>query len=355
MEARMALPRARKMPPRNSKMTSETLNFRRVARQVMLANMLTRRSVRSHYAKSVLSCKSTAAVPNQTHARNHERKQNNMTENPPIKRRGTPELFPMSEEMKQTLISLGRLDLLPDEEKKVRGDSVDEDFRAEKSRASCKFRDKTKQKIIHPQRFIRNVRSSLNNSKRKPENSVHCEERYDNYTMEEDDNIKKNTEENKGNSMSTAENDVGLIREKSNCNILSRPQTTHWHMPAKSAKNQHYSLNNNRSVYVTRYSDLGPFSTRRPTKIMTQGGIWQTNTFDKTRLWTREHYFPNKIRSNTFNGKAWVANDEILSEEGEKKNDETLKTRRWKSVESLTREIEEKCLNWLENRHGITQ
>lgn len=352
MEGRKALPRARKLPPRNSKMTSETLNFRKVARQVMLANMFTRRSVRSHYRRSVMSCKSTAAVPNQMHARNRERKQSNMTEKPPIQRRGTPDLFPMSEEMKQTIISLGRLDLLPDEERKERGDSNDEDFRVEKSRAGCKFRDKTKQKIIHPQRFIRNVRSSLNNSKLKPENSVHCEEKPDVNTMEEDDNISKNTEENKGNcTKSAVESDAELNRKKSTCNILSRPQNMHWHLTAKSGKNQHYSLNNSRPVYVTRYSDLGPFSTRRPTKIMTQGGILQTNMFDKTRLRTKEHYFPKKIRSNTFNGKAWVANDEISSEEGEKINDETLKTRRWKSVESLTREIEEKCLNWLENRY----
>lgn len=357
MESRIALPRTRKPPPRNGKITSETLNFRRVARQVMLANMFTRKTAQGHYAKSVSSCKSTAAGSDQV-ARKRERKQNNMTEKPPMKRRGTPELFPMSEEMKQTVISLGRLDLLPGEERKVRGDSIDGDTRAEKSRASCKFREKTRQRIIHPQRFIRNVRSSLNNSKHISENSVHCEEKPDDIAMENDnkiDNACSNTTEDKANCANSAEgSDAGLIRKTSNYNILSRPQTTHFHVTAKSGKSQHYSLNNNRPIYVTRYSDLGPFSTRRPTKIKTQG-IWPTNAFDATRIRTREQYFPKKIRSNTFNGKAWVANSEIFSEESEKNNEETLKTRRWKSVESLTREIEEKCQSWLENRYGITQ
>ena len=270
-----------------------------------------------------------------------------------MKRRGTPELFPMSEEMKQTVISLGRLDLLPGEERKLREDSVDEDTRTEKSRASCKFREKTRQRIIHPQRFIRNVRSSLNNSKRVPDNYVHCEEKLDD-TARENDNKNNNTSDDKAKCANSAEQtDAELIRTKSNCNSLSRPQTTHFHVTAKSGKNQHYSLNNNRPLYVTRFSDLGPFSTRRPTRIMTQG-ICPTNAFDATRMRNREHHFPTKIRSNTLNGKAWVDNSEI-SVESEKNNEETFKTRRWKSVESLTREIEEKCLSWLENRYGITQ
>ncbi|XP_078374209.1 uncharacterized protein LOC144657739 [Oculina patagonica] len=354
MESRIALPRTRKPPLRNGKMTSETLHFRRVARQVMLANMFTRKT--AHYAKSLSSYKSTAAGSDQV-AKRRERKQN-MSEKPPMKRRGTPELFPMSEEMKQTVISLGRLDLLPGEERKLRGDSIDGNTRAEKSRASCKFREKTRQRIIHPQRFIRNVRSSLNNSKRVSENIVHCEEKPDDNAMEDDKKINNacsNTTEDKAKcANSTEESDAELITTKSNCNILSRPQTTHFHFTAKSGKNQHYSLNSNRPIYVTRYSDLGPFSTRRPAKITSQG-IWPTNAFDATRMRTREHYFPKKIRSNTFNGKAWVANSEFFSEESEKNNEETLKTRRWKSVESLTREIEEKCLSWLENRYGITQ
>lgn len=348
METKISLPRTRKLPARNGKTTSEKANFRRIARQVMLANMFTRRVRTQNDMKAVTSCKSAAA---QDQMSSRERKHNeNLTEKPPTKRRGTPELFPMSEEMKQTVISLGKLDLLPGVERKMRGDSVGADSRVEKSRSSCKFREKTRQKIIQPQRFIRHVRSSLMSSKSIPENSVHCEEKIEDITMGD---ITDNTRSDQDKANCTKESDGAFIRTKSNCNILSRPQSTHCHFTAKSAKNQHYSLTNKRPFSVTRFSDLGPFSTRKPTKI-TQG-IWSTNAFDSTaRMRTRAHYFPSKVRSNTFTGKAWAANSEISSEESDRNSElEMLKTRPWKSVESLTREIEEKCLSWLENRYGI--
>lgn len=360
METTRSLPRTRKVPLRNrGKITSETLNFRSVARQVMLANMFTRRTANGHYVKSASSFKSAAVpqdqVPHRLATKRERKHSNNMAEKPPMKRRGTPELFPMSEEMKQTVISLGKLDLLPSEVRKVRGDSVDEDSRVVKSQASYKFREKTRKRVIHPQRFIRNVRSSLINSKRIPENTEeNCEEELDEITKGDDNHTSKDSPEDKANyNNSTEESEGALITTKSNCNILSRPQTTNFHLTAKSAKNQHYSLNNNRPIYATRFSDLGPFSTRRPLRIPSQG-IWPKNAFDSTRMQTRERYFPKKARRNTFTGKAWVAN-ENSSGENDKHNDETIKTRRWKSVESLTREIEEKCHSWLENRYGMIQ
>ena len=358
METTMSLPRTRKVPLRNGKITRETVNFRTVARQVMLANMFTRKTTNGHYLKSASSSKSTAVSQNQLPHRlvtKRERKHSNsMAEKPPVKRRGTPELFPMSEEMKQTVISLGKLDLLPSEVRKARGDSVGEDSRAvENSRASYKFREKTRQRIIHPQRFIRNVRSSLMNSKRILENTEeNCEEEVDEIAKDDENHSSEDTTEGKANyNNSNEEHDGVLIRTKSNCNILSRPQTTNFHLTAKSAKSQHNSLNNNRPIYATRFSDIGPFPVRRPLRIPSQG-VWQKQAFDTTRMQTREHYFPKqKAGRNTLMGKAWVAN-EICSGRNDKNNDETLKTRRWKSVESLTREIEVKCHSWLENRYG---
>ena len=110
METTTSLPRTRKVPLRNGKITRETLNFRRVARQVMLANMFTRKTTNGHYVKSTLSSKRTAIsqdqVPHRLVTKRERKHSNNMAENPPLKRRGTPELFPMSEEMKQIVISL---------------------------------------------------------------------------------------------------------------------------------------------------------------------------------------------------------------------------------------------------------
>jgi len=355
METTRSLPRTRKVPLRNGQITRETLNFRRVARQVMLANMFTRKTTNGHYVKSSSSSKSAAALQNQVPHRlvtKRERKHSsNMAELPPMKRRGTPELFPMSEEMKQTVISLGKLDLLPGEVRKVRGDSVFEDSRVE-SRASYTFREKTRKRIIQPQRFIRNVRTSLILSKRIPENTEeNCEEEVGKIAKDDENRTSKDTTDDKANySNSTEENNAALITRKSNCNILSRPQTTNFaHLTAKSPKNQ-YTLYNNRPIYATRFSDLGPLTTRRPVRIPSQS-IWPKIAFDSTRMQTRENYFPKKARRNTVTGKAWVANEDN-SGENHKSNDEALKTRRWKSVESLTREIEIKCLSWLENRYG---
>lgn len=358
METTMSLPRTRKVPLKNGKITRETLNFRRVARQVMLANMFTRKTTNGHYVKSTLSSKRTAVSQNQVPHRlvtKRERKHsNNMAENPPLKRRGTPELFPMSEEMKQIVISLGKLDLLPSEVRKARGDSLDEDSHAvEKSQASYKFREKTRQRIIHPQRFIRNVRSSLVNSKRIPENTEEiCEEEVDEIVKDDEKKHSLNdTQEDKASySNSNEKRDGVLVRTKSDCNILSRPQTTNFHLTAKSTKNKNYSLNNNRPVYASRFSDLGPFPARRPLRMPGQG-VWPKIAFESTRMQAREHYFPKKARRNTFMGKTWVANENSL-QDNNKNNDETLKTKRWKSVESLTREIEVKCHSWLENRYG---
>lgn len=358
METTTSLPRTRKVPLRNGKITRETLNFRRVARQVMLANMFTRKTTNGHYVKSTLSSKRTAIsqdqVPHRLVTKRERKHSNNMAENPSLKRRGTPELFPMSEEMKQIVISLGKLDLLPSEVRKARGDSLVEDSHAvEKSQASYKFREKTRQRIIHPQRFIRNVRSSLVNSKRIPENTEEiCEEDVDEIVKDDEKKHSLNdTQEDKANySNSNEKRDGVLVRTKSDCNILSRPQTTNFHLTAKSTKNKHYSFNNNRPVYNSRFSDLGPLPARRPLRMPGQG-VWPQIAFESTRMQAREHYFPKKARRNTLMSKTWVANENSL-QDNNKNNDETLKTKRWKSVESLTREIEVKCHSWLENRYG---
>ena len=346
METTSSLPRTRKLPVRNGKITRETLNFRRVARQVMLANMFTRKTTTGHNLKSASTAKSAAVSQDQEPHRlvtKRERKQSsNTSEKPPMKRRGTPELFPMSEEMKQTVISLGKLDLLPSEVRKVRGGSVDDGSRVEKSRGYT-FREKTRQRIIYPHRFIRNVRSSVINSKRIPENTEeNCEEVSDEIAKDDEkDSSKDTTEDEANNNNSNVESDAALITRKSNCNISARAQTTNFHSTARSAKSQHYFINKNRPIYAKRFSDLGPSLTTRtrPLRIPNQS------------TWPREHYFPKKTRRNTVTDKAWVSNDNSFGV-NVKNNDAALKTRRWKSVESLTREIEIKCLSWLENRYG---
>jgi len=345
MERRRNLPRTKNLPSRNCKMTGETLNFRKVARQVMLANMFTRTrpNAQSVTAKMAAGLERRPRAGTKT-----ERKQGTMEEKSPLKRRGTPELFPMSEEMRQTVISLGKMDLLPDEDR----ESVEDDVRVGKTRTGSKFRDKTRQRIIHPQRFLRNVRSSLNNSKNIVENSVHCEK-----DLNEEDNDCNEGSEDEGKCFTNEKiSDSVLITAKSHCNVLSRPNSTQLRSTAKRAKSQYFPMTR-RPLCVTRYSDLGPVSAKPRVSRNRSQGTWPVNVFADVRIQasTRtQHCFPKKGKNTV---KAWATGSEIAintDESGENRH-EMLKSRRCKSVESLTREIEEKCFLWLRNRYGIVQ
>ena len=347
METRGTTTRTKKIPHRNGKITSETLNFRKVARQVMLANMFTKRPLQQPNVKKNSTYKSTA-VDHHGHKPKRERKHNNSAmEKPSLHRKGTPELFPMSEEMKQTMISLGRLDLLP-EERKARGSSFAEEVKVQKSQSNGTFREKTRRRIIHPQRFIRNVQSSISNAKRILEDS----EETENEEISTENGTTKTTSEDVTNGINSAdESDAKLNRIKTNNNIVPTPQTSTY-CSTKSARNQRCSSCNKRPSYLSRFSDIGPLSATQPR--ITQLRTWPTRAHDTTRMWTRTNYFPKISRRYTFSGKEW-ANYSKSAEIEEKNNDELLRTRQWKSVENLTREIEDKCLTWLENRYGLPQ
>ncbi|XP_032235042.1 uncharacterized protein LOC116616929 [Nematostella vectensis] len=125
-----------------------TPSFRDVARQVLIANSFTRRKTPST-TSSLASSKRN----------NGKEKTNEVIRPPSVKRRGTPEIFPMSSEMKKTLLLLGKMDLLPEEEEKKH------------KSATTKFRQKTRMRVINPQRFIRSMKSSDNNNNAVTRNS----------------------------------------------------------------------------------------------------------------------------------------------------------------------------------------
>ena len=339
MEARRNLPRTASMSSRNIKTTRKTLNFRKAARQVMLANMFTRMRPK---AQSLTCAKMAGGDERRVRNKTERKCTSSVEEKPPLKRRGTPELFPMSEEMRQTVISLGKLDLLPDEEEKCGEPGAI----VVKTRAGTKFRDKTRKRVIHPQRFIRNVQSSMNNSgKIILENDVRCEK------LNEEDN------ECVGSHEDNELTDGVWINAKSNCKVLSRQPSTHFHSEAKSAKNQYYPLTR-RPLYATRRSDLGAISTGptvRLRRIRSQGTCPTESAISDSRISTTGTQKSTRNGRNTV--KAWAEGSEISrsTEESDKNSYETESTRRWRSVESITREIEEKCLSWLENRYGIIQ
>lgn len=345
MEARRNLPRTASLSSRNIKMTREALNFRKAARQVMLANMFTRMRPK---AQSLTCAKMAAGDERRVGNKTERKRTSSVEEKPPLKRRGTPELFPMSEEMRQTVISLGKLDLLPEEGEKYRASGTI----LVKTRAGNKFRDKTRKRIIHPQRFIRNVQSSMDNSQKIIlENDVHYEK------LNEEDNDCKESREDKEKCFSNELSDGVCVNTKTNCKVLSRESSTHFHSEAKSAKGQYFPLIR-RPLYATRCSDLRAISTRptvRLRRIRSQG-TWPTvSVISDARISSTGTQRSRRNGRDTV--KAWAEGSEISrsTEESDKNSNETAITRRWKSVESLTREIEEKCLSWLENRHGMIQ
>ena len=346
MEAKRNLPRTLSLSVRNGKMTQKTLNFQKVARQVMLANMFTR--TRSNVEFQEHGPKMAAGGERRAVSKIERKRSSAVEEKPQLKRRGTPELFPMSEEMRQTIISLGKLDLLPDDERNSRAEKV------ERTRAARNiFRDKTRRRIIHPQRFIRNVRSSLNNSKSIiVENDDHFEE-----TPYEDGDCLENPTDN-GICSTDEASDPVLISTKSNCNILSRPQTTHFNVNATSAKSKHcqtFSLAR-RPLYTNRHSDVGLVSRKPAGRRFRSQGTWPVSVSKESRiLSSTAQRHPLTKSKNTV--KVWEEGSEISKStvESEMNSNAMLKTRRWQSVDSLTKEIEEKCSSWLENRYGIIQ
>lgn len=348
MEASKRFPRNKTMAATNEKMTNETRNFRKVARQVMLANMFTRRKLN---VQSQTFAKKAAGRGERLATMKTQRKHGGpiLELKPPLKRRGTPELFPMSDEMKQTVISLGKMDLLPSKERQ----KIPEEALMEKSRKGSKFRDKTRQRIVHPQRFIRNIRSSINNSEKNIENGVHREE----IISEEDINDYEDSQENKKreNCNHKVRNDV-LPRTKLVYNDLSRPLSTESHPNAKLSEKSQYFPSVRRTLCLSGYSDLGPrLSTRAVRRTRSQGTWPINNAFPDLRVsFNEQHYFPT-TRQNKNN--AWITGSAISrsTDESVKNEPQIVNTRRWKSVENLTREIEEKCLSWLETRYGMNQ
>lgn len=348
MEASKRFPRNKTMAATNEKMTNETRNFRKVARQVMLANMFTRRKLN---VQSQTFAKKAAGRGERLATMKTQRKHGGpiLELKPPLKRRGTPELFPMSDEMKQTVISLGKMDLLPSKERQ----KSPEEALMEKSRKGSKFRDKTRRRIVHPQRFIRNIRSSINNSEKNIENGVHREE----IISEEDINDYEDSQENKKREICNdkVRNDV-LPRTKLVYNDLSRPLSTESHPNAKLSEKSQYFPSVRRTLCLSGYSDLGPRLSTRAVRRTRSQGTWRiNNAFPDLRVsFNEQHYFPT-TRQNKNN--AWITGSAISrsTDESVKNKPQIVNTRRWKSVENLTREIEEKCLSWLETRYGMNQ
>lgn len=132
-------------------------SFRKIARQVMIANTFTRKidttNSFSSTANSATSSRSSIAAAKDA---NGKIRKPQMTAR---KSQQSAELFPMSSEMKDTLASLGQLHFLPEVDRRKREElpGSEEGFK----KSSNKFRDKTRKKLIHPQRFIRSIRTSM--------------------------------------------------------------------------------------------------------------------------------------------------------------------------------------------------
>lgn len=315
----------------------DKLDFRQVARQVMLANMFTKIQTN---AKAQVRAK----MPAEGGERSTIAKTQELLDEKPLRRRGTPELFPMSEEMRQTIIALGKLDLLPDEEKHSLEDEKSS-VTNKCERNKFKFRDQTRRRIITPQRFIRNVRSSLNDK-----NSV-IRENTAEQGIEDDRDFKEGSV-GKINWLSDKE------RRKTNYHVLSRRHTT---MTAKSPRNlrSQYSLTNMPPLYFTRSSDLGTRTAKATPRRTRRQEAWPVGAFPESYISSSraQKRLPNGDIENPITAwtKGIASSTRTSTHESVTKGEKMVETRRWKSGEMLATEIEEKCLEWLENRYGIPQ
>ena len=305
--------------------TNEALNFRRVARQVMLTNVFTRRKT---FAESSSITKRASSTDGRSIMKTRHKDGEESDKKSSIKRQGTPELFPMSEEMKQTVVSLGFLDLLPEEDNQLHAASQRKDGRS--ARNGSKFLERTKQKVIYPQRFIRSVRSSLVYSKNTVENADHCLDAEHRTKNSGDSEL----HDNEGDFSATENNERVSLTAKSKHNPPLKPGSLHF-------------LRMSKPLYFS--------STAQPTHVKRSPLLRPQKSLPATcsrYCGSRSKLVPTTGSVRAVQTKCWE-DGESSPPVTDKINNETQARRRWKSVECLTREIENKCYTWLESRHRM--
>ncbi|XP_031569121.1 uncharacterized protein LOC116303680 [Actinia tenebrosa] len=324
--------------------------FRKTARQIWIANSISKHhvGVESYSKSSEGNQKTLNSTTLETNASSPSRP-------PSVQRRGTPDIFPMSSEMRKTLVLLGNLDLLPEEERKRQ----DELVQAEKNKKLKSFRQRAQMRVIQPQRFIRSFRNggirknaeknaneleninttaveSLINSRASNDTSSLCAKAEE---------MEKNNDEIKLENISSDDEDDGSERQKTKRDSLfftpspreqERSSKDPWRKAIK--RHQHVQVVPNPS---------NPFFVRKrfnQTKREFFSKSWQPNS-------NFHEKFPSIKRTYS------LGSPRTLSTEPTDLNidldDYTEPINDGKTIDEITNDIQERCSKWFEFRQKI--
>lgn len=318
------------------------MTFKSRARQVWMANLIAKQR--------------TTETTSKTHQGTNEKRDNiplstNGIPRPPsVKRRGTPEIFPMSSEMKKTLLMLGNLDLLPLEERPHEQITTSE---GETKSSLSKFRLKTKQKIIQPQRFLRGVRTG---SVKKQSSPVKEETLTDDSIVTTDDLI--NTKagslgESKQENTSIGINKKAFLSEENEDCSMQETYRKRQMKTARVVSSANFpsvkrdawskSFQKYQAVYAIANSPIKAnrrFDSKRTRKIHLSSKTWQPETdFQLIPVLPMRRAISMGIENTTSPEYDSIDNVDIM--------------RDGKTIDEITTDIQLRCSKWFEFRQKI--
>lgn len=319
--------------------------FRNAARQVWIAN-----SFSKHHVGVEPYSKTSEGNQKMLNVSTPETIPSSPSRPPSVKRRGTPDIFPMSSEMRKTLVLLGNLDLLPEDEKQRQ----DELIQAEKKKKLKSFRQRAQMRVIQPQRFLRSFRSGgknvekntseLENINSTPESLINS--RAGNNTSSlcaKDEQMEKNNDLIKLENISSDDEDDGCKHQEAKkeqlcSSSLRREQKRSLKNPWQKAirRHQHGQVLPNPS---------NPFLVR---KRFYQAKREHSKSCTQPRL---NEKFPSIKRAyslgspRTFSSEPSDLNINI--------DDYTEPINGGKTIDEITNDIQERCSKWFEFRQKI--
>jgi hypothetical protein len=339
--------------------------FRNAARQVWIANSFSKHQVgvEPHLKSNEDSQQTASNKISEAFASSPSRPQS-------VKRKGTPEIFPMSSEMRKTLVLLGNLDFVPEDERQKQ-EALEKPVKQKKTSS---FRQRTQLRIIQPQRFIRSVRmstvknvseksldgkgktresesirttaDSLINSRASNNTGALCAGKE--FEKEENNNETRMKLENLSAEDEVDGNEQKTIKK----NVEKEPSTLD--LPVRNPRGNNRN-SWRRSIKKYQHGEItpnpsNPFYLRKRFSAPKRGKVhlsrsWQSSTNIPERL-------PIMRRAVSLSSPRSFTSD--VSELSELRTDYTNNALKdGKSIDELTSDIQERCSKWFEFRQKI--
>ena len=392
-------PRKRKTSPLARLGQREPVSFRSFARHVMIVNSLARDCKRKQTRGRVNYIPSSGSSMVSTSSSSLGSGRSRLS-NGSSKRPSSAERFPMSEEMKRTLVALGKLHLLSEKDQ-LREESEDETIKSRKSKkksglALKRFREKTQSRVIQPQRFIRSIQDSLNEKKETEtvENNsslssgrvtissqtLYCHDTRGAITEKEvatksslaavtiqpvHERVTNNNLRRRYFRRENAQQGHLLLSKRSKVSTLDHKQFPSF-LPkgkSKTACDNNCLLNSSSTLHSMRskaaYADgkASPTQEYIGSRVAFLDRTQSPLQIPKVHAWTAEFKGcqTNRKGSNSSASSCSAENESKNRSLGFHKPKSAEIGKRWKSVDSLTTEIQNKCSKWFEIRDGVRE